>query len=152
GLDVLLEGWTPEQADLRDVRRAVARQAALALDRFNHRRLLAADVRACAAAQMQLGVRRKSRLLHLLDFIQQHQTYFGIFVADVDVCFLCLDDPSGNEHALNETMWVTFEIVAILERARFALIGIDREHARRRLGAHERPFSSGRKSRTAEST
>src|SRR5262249_28089090 len=39
GLDVLLEGWTPEQADLRDVRRAVARQAALALDRFNHRRL-----------------------------------------------------------------------------------------------------------------
>ena len=52
-LDVLLERRAAEQADLRDVRRAVARQPALALDRFDHRGFFAADVGAGAAAQMQ---------------------------------------------------------------------------------------------------
>ncbi len=57
-LDVLLERRAAEQADLRDVRRAMARQAALAFDRLDHRRLFAADIGAGAAPQMQLGVRR----------------------------------------------------------------------------------------------
>ena len=41
-----------EEADLRDVRRAQPRHAALALDRLDHRRLFAADVGAGAAAQV----------------------------------------------------------------------------------------------------
>src|SRR6185437_3905053 len=36
-LDVLLERRAAEQADLRDVRRTMARQTALALNRFDHR-------------------------------------------------------------------------------------------------------------------
>src|SRR6185436_4017932 len=51
-LDVLLERRPAEQADLRNIRRAVARQAALALDRFDHRRFFAADIGARAAAEM----------------------------------------------------------------------------------------------------
>ncbi len=51
-LHVVLERGTAEQADLRHVRRAQARLAALALDRFDHRGLFAADVRAGAASQM----------------------------------------------------------------------------------------------------
>ena len=42
----------PKRPDLRDVRRAQPRHAALAFDRLDHRRLLAADVRAGTAAQV----------------------------------------------------------------------------------------------------
>src|SRR6185503_14986971 len=48
--DVLLERRTAEQADLRDIRRAMPRQPALALDRLDHRGFFAADVSARAAA------------------------------------------------------------------------------------------------------
>src|SRR5450631_4707254 len=54
--DVLLQRRAAKQSDLRDIRRAVARQAALAIDRFDHRRLFAADIGAGAAPQMQLAV------------------------------------------------------------------------------------------------
>mgnify|MGYP003694665307 CR=1 FL=1 len=50
-LEVVLERRPAEQAHLGDVRRAQARHAALAFDRFDHRRLFAADVGAGAAAQ-----------------------------------------------------------------------------------------------------
>src|SRR3546814_2612652 len=53
GLDVLVQRRPPEQADLGDVGRAVARQAALALDGVQHRGLFAADVGAGAAAPLQ---------------------------------------------------------------------------------------------------
>ena len=57
---VVLERRPTEQADLRNVRRTQARHPALAFDRLDHRRLLAADVRARAPAQFDLrqGTRR----------------------------------------------------------------------------------------------
>ena len=60
-LDILLERRAAEQADLRDVRRAMARQAALALDRFDHRGFFAADIGAGAAAQMDACVAGQAR-------------------------------------------------------------------------------------------
>ena len=42
------------------------------------------------------------------------------------------------------------EIVAVLEGAGLALVGVDREQARRRFGAHQRPFAAGRKAGAAE--
>ena len=74
-----------EQADLRDVRRTMARQTALAFDRLDHRRFFAADVGAGAAAQMQLRVRRETGCLDLGDFVGEHQPQFGIFVANIDI-------------------------------------------------------------------
>src|SRR5687767_1061670 len=56
---VVLQGGTPEEADLRNVRRTQARLAALALDRFDHRRLFAADIGAGAAAQLESGQRAR---------------------------------------------------------------------------------------------
>ncbi len=47
-------------------------------------------------------------------------------------------------------MRIALEIVAVFERTRLALVGIHRKHPRRGLGAHQRPFSTGRKTRTAE--
>ena len=53
-LDVVDDGRLAEQADLDRERRLVARLAALALDRFEERRLLAADVRAGAAPELDV--------------------------------------------------------------------------------------------------
>ena len=60
-LHVVLERGPAEQAHLRDVRRAQARHAALALDRFDHRRFFAADIGARAAAQVD-GRQRAGRI------------------------------------------------------------------------------------------
>ena len=49
---VVLERRPAEEAHLRDIRRAQPRHAALAFDRFDHRRLFAADVRTGAAPQI----------------------------------------------------------------------------------------------------
>src|SRR5690606_34308350 len=50
--DIVVEGWAAEQAILGDVGRAIARQAALAFDRFQHRAFLAADIGTGAAAKL----------------------------------------------------------------------------------------------------
>src|SRR4029453_3406521 len=58
-LHVVLERRTAEQSDLSDVGRTQTRLAALALDRFDHRGLFAADVGAGAAAKMNVGDRTR---------------------------------------------------------------------------------------------
>ncbi len=126
------------------------RQAALALDRFDHRGFFAADIGAGAAAQMHAGVRGEAGRAHLGDLVGEHQPHLGIFVADIDVDVGGLDHPGGDQHAFDETVRIAFEIVAVLERAGLALVGVDRHQARRRLGAHQRPFAAGRKAGAAQ--
>src|SRR6185437_11841742 len=121
-LDVLLERRAAEQADLRDVRRTMAGQTALALDRFDHRRLFATDIGAGAAAQMQPRVRRQPCAGQLVELLLQHQAEFGVFVADVDIGVVRLDHPGGDQHALGEAVRVALEIVAILEGYRLAFV------------------------------
>ena len=82
----------------------MARQAALALDRLDHRRLFAADVGAGAAAQMQLGVPGEAGALELGDLLEQHQPQFGIFVADIDVGLDRLDHAGRDQHAFEEAV------------------------------------------------
>ena len=47
-------------------------------------------------------------------------------------------------------MRVAFQMESVLERARLALVGVHGHQPRRRLGAHQRPFASGRKARAAK--
>ena len=47
-------------------------------------------------------------------------------------------------------MRIVFEVVAILEGARFALVYVDRQQARRRFAAHDAPFAPGREAGAAE--
>ena len=82
----------------------MARQPALAFDRFNHRGFFAANVSAGAAAQMDFRVRRQAGVFHFRDFVEQHQPQFGIFVADIDVGVRRLDHPGGDQHALDEAV------------------------------------------------
>ena len=115
----------------------MARQAALALDRFDHRRFFAADISAGAAAQMDFGVVGKTGGLDLGDLFEQKQDHFGIFIADIEISVGGLDDPCRDQHAFDEAVRVLFKIIAVLERAGLAFVAIDGEQARRRLGAHQ---------------
>src|SRR6516162_8418045 len=84
-LDILFERRAAEQADLRDIRRTMPRQAALTFDRFDHRGFFAADICAGAAAQMDPAVLGEPRLLRLGDLLRKQKLHFGIFIADVDI-------------------------------------------------------------------
>ena len=129
----------------------MARQPALAFDRFDHRGFFAADVGAGAAAQMHLGVSGKSGALGLGDFLEQHQAEFGIFVAQIEIDVRRLDHPGREQHALDEAMRIALEIIAILEGADLAFVAVDRHQARAFFRAHQRPFAAGRKSGAAKS-
>src|SRR5690349_2320524 len=84
-LDVLVQRRPPEDADLRDVRRAIARQAALAFDALDHRALFAADVRACAAAQLDEPRRSDAGRFERRDLAAQDLEHGGVLVAHIEI-------------------------------------------------------------------
>ena len=98
---------------------------------------------------MQFGVRRQTRVFKSGDLVFQHEPKLGVFVTDVDICLARLDNPGSNQHAFDEAVRIALEIVAILESARLAFVGIDCEHSLSRFSAHERPFATGRKARAS---
>ena len=89
-------------------------------------------------------------LLDLGELVGEHQPHFGILVADIDVDVRRLDHPGGDQHAFDEAVGIAFEIMAVLEGAGLALVGVDRHQAGRRLGAHQRPFAAGREAGAAQ--
>ena len=99
-----------------------------------------------------LVLRRIERLFVVFrDLLDQHQTQLGIFVADVDVDFGGLHYPGRDQHAFEETVRIEPQVVAVLERARFALVDIDRHQARPWFRPHAAPFAPGWKASSAES-
>ena len=150
GLDVVDQGRPAEQADLSGIGRPVPRQAALALDALEHRGLLAADVGAGTPAQHEIAGQGEPRRLDFGDLAQQHLPDARVLVAQIDVGRLGLDRPGRDQHPLEEAVRVALEIVAILEGAGLALVGVDREIARLRLLPDELPLASGRKAGAAE--
>src|SRR5829696_9017849 len=80
-LDIVDERRAPEQADLARERRLVARQPALALNRFEHRRFFAADIGAGAATQMDLRATRQAGRLEPRDLALENLPALGVLVA-----------------------------------------------------------------------
>lgn len=148
-LDILDEGRAAEQADLGDIGRPVARHGALALDQFDHRQFFAADISPGAAAQMHGHGSAQPRPVEPVQFLAQHQIEFGIFVAQVDVDLVRFHGPGGEEHAFDDAMRIAFQIMAVLEGARLAFVGVDAHQSRSGLGAHEAPLPPGGKARAA---
>ena len=113
-LDVVHRGRLAEQPDLDRERRLVARLAALALDRLEQRRLLAAHVRARTDAQLDLEAvavrrRRVDRVLHA----HVRERVLG---ADVDVALLRARREAGDRERLDERERVALHQHAVLER------------------------------------
>ena len=102
-LHVVLERGPVEQADLRDVRRAQPRLAALAFDRFDHRGLFAADVGAGAAAQMNRRDRARRIRLQRGDLPLENRAAAVILVAQVDVDLVDADRPGRDRARLRES-------------------------------------------------
>ena len=145
-LHVVLERRASEETDLRDVRRAQPRHAALAFDRFDHRRLFAADVGAGAAPQVDRRQRARRIGLQRRDLALQDLAAAGVLVAQVDVDFGDADRPRGDERAFEEAVRIALEVVAVLERAELAFVDVDRHQPRRRLAPHDAPLAARRES------
>src|SRR5206468_7577290 len=150
-LHVVLQGRPTEEAHLRDVRRAQPRHAALALDRLDHRRFLAADVGARAAAEMNRRLLARRIFLQRGDFLFKDRAAAMVLVTKIDIDLVDADRPGRDERALDEAVRIAFEIPAVLEGAGLALVDVDRHQARRRLRGDRFPLAPRREARTAES-
>ena len=150
-LEVVLQRRPAEQAHLRDIRRAQPRQAALALDRFDHRRLFAADVGAGAAAQLDRRQRTGRRVRAQLGQLGLEQRAAAVvLVAQVHVDRFDAHRPGGDQQAFDEAVRIALEVDAVLERAGLAFVDVHRHQARRRLVAHDAPLAPGRETRAAQ--
>jgi hypothetical protein len=66
-----------------------------------------------------------------------------IFVAQVDVDRVDAHGPCRDDGAFEKTVRVAFEVVPILERARFALVDVDGHQTRRGFRGHDLPLAAG---------
>jgi hypothetical protein len=149
-LDVLVQRRAAEDADLRDVRRAIARQAALAFDAFDHRALFTADVSAGAAAQLDEARGSDAGSLERRDLAPQDLEYARVLVTHIEVDALRLDAKSRDQRAFERAVRVALEEPAVLERAGLALVAVDRHQARAGVRPDELPFLAGREACAAK--
>ncbi len=111
-------------------RRPRARLTPLALERIEHRRLLAADVRAGAAMDDDLDVAEHAGGAGLLDRRLEHLVLGQVFAADVDEDVPGLDRVRRDQAALDEAMGNPAHDLAVLERARLGLVRVGDDVAR----------------------
>src|SRR3954463_9744597 len=146
-LDVVDERRPLVQALVGGERRLEARVPALALERVEQRRLLAADVRAGAAvdpelervvgaedavAEVALGLRLRDRLL-------EPGGLQVVLTADVDERARGADDVRRDDHALDEHVRRLLHELAVLEGAGLGLVGVaDEVLVHRALGQEGR--------------
>src|SRR5206468_12504632 len=158
--DVVLDRRLAEEADLDRERRLVARLAAVTLDRLEERRLLAADIRARADAQLEVereaaahdvvaeeaaGARVRDRVLEPV----VHQRILG---AHVDEAVLAARRVRGDRHRLDEREGIALHQDAVLERAGLRLVAVADEVVRvRRLPGDGVPLRARRERRAAAS-
>ena len=82
--------------------------------------------------------------------MRQDVQHRRIFVAHVEIDALGLDRPGGNQRALEHLLRIALEIIAVLERAGFALVAVDGHQPGPLIGAHDLPFAPGGEACAAE--
>ena len=129
---VVDDGRLAEQALVGGQRRLGADHAALALEAFEQRRLLAADIGAGADAHLHVeGVARAgdaraehSRPCARRDGALHRRDGVRIFGADVDVALGRADGDAGDRHALDQDEGIALHDHAVGEGAAVALVGV----------------------------
>src|SRR6188474_3368263 len=116
------------------------RQPALAFDRLDHRRFLAAYIGAGAAPEIDVAGGDQPFALDERDLAPQDEMRRRIFIAQIDEGLLRLDAPGGDQQPLEKLMRPAQQIMAVLERPWLALVGIDAQIARPLGRPHELPF------------
>ena len=152
-LDVVHDGRLAEQPDLDRERRLVPRLAAVALDRLEERRLLAADVRAGADAQLDVEreagaenvVAEQARGARLGERVLEPRVRERVLRAHVDEAALAAGRVGRDRHRLDERERVALHQHPVLERPRLRLVGVADEVVRLRGLARDRlPLGAGR--------
>src|SRR6202171_3541969 len=153
GLGVVDRGWLPVHAEARRERRLETRHALLAFERFQQRRLLAANVGAVAVAVVQMEaeaaaeniVAEQSCLVGLLERFFAALVRVPDFAMDVVVAALAAHRIRGDGHALDQDMRVVTQDVAILESSGLAFVGVAHQIlVAAVLLRHEAPLEAGR--------
>src|SRR6185312_4737969 len=138
GLDVVDDGRLAPDALDRGERRLQARPAALALERVEERRLLAADVRAGAAvdgevelpagpARVVEGLTEVAGGVGFVDGALEHLVLADHLAANVDVRVLAAERVRRDEDAFDERVRIPVEELAVLAGAGLGLVGVDDE-------------------------
>ena len=130
----------------------MTRQTALALDRFDHGAFLSADIGARAAPQIDVSRCDQPCLFERTNFAPQNFQHRGIFIPHIEKDGIRLDRPCGDQHPFEEKMRLSFQIPAVLEGPRLALVPVDGKIARARVVAHEAPFLARGESGPAKTT
>src|ERR1700733_6354319 len=73
-----------------------------------------------------------------------------ILISQVNINSIDARRPCRNQRAFQKTVWVTLQVVPILECARLALVDVNRHQARSRLGRYQLPFTACRKASSAK--
>src|SRR5262249_29958469 len=134
---------------------------ALAFERFDQPRLLAADVSARAAMHVDFAVKARAKDVlpeealrpRLRECLLENLRALRKLTADVDVSEVRIDREARDHHALDELMRVLMDDVAILERPRLRLVRVADEICRLRPPAlDEAPLRPARKPRAPTPT
>ncbi len=111
-------------------RRLRARLAALALERLEQPGLLTADVGTGTAVENHRRVSQQPLAARLVQRAPQDLELRQVLASDVDEDVLRLDGVGGDQAALDEAVWDREHDLAVLERARLGLVGVDDEIGR----------------------
>ena len=157
-LDIVDRRRAAVEPDRGRERRLQARLALLAFEAFEEPRLLAADVGAGAAVQVDFEVvagaagvlADEPRGIGLLDRRLKPLRLVVELAADIDVGGADPHPDAGQQTALDQLVRIVPQDVAVLAGAGLALVGIDDEIGRPVAGLrHERPFEPGREAGAA---
>ena len=130
--DVVHERRLSKESSLDGEGGLVARLAPIPLDRVEDRRLLAADVRAGAATDLELEAKAASkdvvaeepRVPRLIDGVLHPFGRQPILTANVEVAVLAAGRERGDGERLDDRERIAFEEYTILERPGLALVGV----------------------------
>ena len=160
GLDIVDGAGTAIQTGHGRERRFQPRLTFLALQAFQQRGLLAADIGAGAA--MHIDVKRPAgaacvrpqqpRLIGLVHGAVERRGFVVEFTADIDVSRVRAHRKTGDETAFDQLVRVVPQDVAVLASTGLALVAIDDEIVRSAFGlllGHEGPLQAGREARPA---
>ena len=129
-LDVVDRGRRGVEAGDGGERRLRPRLAAPPFERLEQRRLLAADVGAGAAVEHDRDVAEELLRAHLLERGDEHLELGLVLAADVDEDVRRLDRARRDQRPLEEAERDAEHDLAVLERARLRLVGVDHEVVR----------------------
>src|SRR5262249_43283777 len=157
-LHVVDRGGAAIEAYVGRERRLEPRLTLFALEAFEQRRLLAANVGAGAVMEVEVEVPAvhvafadQPRVIGLIDRRLQPFALAHEFAADIDVAGVRRHGSAGVEAALDEKMRLMPDDLAILAGAGLRLVGVDHEIMRpvADLLGHERPLQSSREAGSA---